>query len=301
MGVPEFVSAARTLQAAEDAAAPAAATNTAAQTGPNTAQHTTGSKAQGKGAAAAAPNSVTPTGAVTKAPLSAAAAAAKARRSKRVLKGRAALSLLMSQASGLEVGELVGDGGEGDDVEDPVQHAHNLQAWSQLCSAAKQAADAQQQQQQQASTQQLTSSSPSVTPIAHKLQGRLRQLTVKLAGLLTASLAVDPTAAPISDTATASDTQPMPSSADAPSDTQQRPTHTPSQTQPTLSTPGAVTVDELAATAAAMSVELRGDVEKGCRLRKRKALADFLGELQELGLSKRQADVPPGGCWRVCL
>jgi len=289
MGVPEFISAARTLQAAEEAAvAPPAAADPAnpQQGGPTTTTATTSgpTKSQGKAASTAAPS------------VSAGAAAAKARRSKRVLKGRAELSLLTTQASGLEAGELVGEGAQWEDV-DPVQHPPNVQAWLQLCAAAKHAAKHAQQQQQQPAQQWHAQQQQQAS--GEKLQGeRLPQLTRRLAGMLTTSLAVDPTCA-----SSLPHTPPMLAEQDALSLQQQQQqqqggdvvsTAPGQEAYTTAPIPGAVAVDELAATAAAMSVELRGDTEKGCRLRKRKALADFLGELAGLGLSKRQADVPPG-------
>eukprot|EP00967_Tisochrysis_lutea_P097518 scaffold143226_cov20-Tisochrysis_lutea.AAC.1 len=277
MGVPEFASAARTLQAAEEAAA-------LPQQAP--------AAAPPKGATAAQPQSGNPSSA------SALASAAKARRSKRVLKARAAQSLLMSEAAGLEAGELMGDDMEWQDV-DPVVRPPNLAAWAQLCAAAKRIADAQHAQQQQQLTHVAGISSGTLAEAgsSHRpLQARLRQLTNRLSSLLSASLAVDPTAT--EPPSPSSPPQPPSQAADL-----QQGVGVPAATTlaadaapggwPVL--PGAVAVDELAATAAAMSVELRGDVLRGCRLRKRKALADFLGELQALGLSKRQADVPQGG------
>jgi len=279
-----------------------------------------------------------------------------------------------AQASGLEARELVGEGEE-EEGADPAAHPQCRAAWAQLCAAAKAAATQDHQQQQQQQQQQLQGAvGPSAPvdqgPVAPRLQGRVRQLTGRLAGLLTASLAADPTAAA------------APAHEAVAEDEQQQQQQQQQQQGggagggaeeaggaggACSGLPGAIAVDDLAATAAAMSVELRGDMGKSCRLRKRKvcagdwgqggavvpgcvcgwllcgegrvepghagqpvhaftqpsytlfpacthahahahahthahthsytylqALADFLGELGALGLSRRQADVPQG-------
>ena len=53
-----------------------------------------------------------------------------------------------------------------------------------------------------------------------------------------------------------------------------------------------MTADELATAAIVRSQELRADVSKGARMRKRQALADFLEALEAQGLSRRQTGVP---------
>ena len=57
---------------------------------------------------------------------------------------------------------------------------------------------------------------------------------------------------------------------------------------------GARDVDSLAAEAAWRAAELRSDTAKGAKLRKKKAVTDLLRALQDLGLSRRAADVPAG-------
>lgn len=52
-------------------------------------------------------------------------------------------------------------------------------------------------------------------------------------------------------------------------------------------------MEDLAAEAAERSLELRGLVEKGARLRKKKALGDLLKALTEVGVSRRRSAVPP--------
>jgi midasin len=54
----------------------------------------------------------------------------------------------------------------------------------------------------------------------------------------------------------------------------------------------AARIDDLAATAAARALALRGDVSKGARARKKKALTDLLKALRAAGVSRRVADVP---------
>jgi hypothetical protein len=60
-------------------------------------------------------------------------------------------------------------------------------------------------------------------------------------------------------------------------------------------------LDELAGTAAERSAALQGDVAKGARARKKKALSDFLKALNAAGASRLRSDVPPGAQWAASL
>lgn len=53
-------------------------------------------------------------------------------------------------------------------------------------------------------------------------------------------------------------------------------------------------VDDMAASAAQRAAELAADVEKGARLRKKKALNDLLKVLAEMGVSKHTSSIPSG-------
>ena len=54
-----------------------------------------------------------------------------------------------------------------------------------------------------------------------------------------------------------------------------------------------IQLDELATHAAQYSLELRKLTEKGARLRKKKALVDFLQALSEAGISHKRNAIPP--------
>jgi hypothetical protein len=56
---------------------------------------------------------------------------------------------------------------------------------------------------------------------------------------------------------------------------------------------GAAAIDSLASEAAERALALKGDVEKGARARKKKALTDLLKGLVAAGVSRRRTAVPP--------
>ena len=63
-------------------------------------------------------------------------------------------------------------------------------------------------------------------------------------------------------------------------------------TSPAAAAAPAVQLDDLAATAASRALALSGDISKGARLRKKKALSDLLHALGAAGFSKRASEVP---------
>lgn len=187
----------------------------------------------------------------------------------------APVSILMTQASGLEVAEL-----EEEQEADPVMAATNRQAWAALCAAAAAVAD------EADASQPALAAGVEAAANGGKQQwgGRLKVLAGRLGKVLSAALATDPTAwTDVEEEEEEEGKEQEEKGSGAAAED--------ASSLPEL-LPGALKVDELAAAAAARAAELKADVAKGCKLRKRKALSDFLHALGALGLSKRASDVP---------
>ncbi|KAJ9508815.1 hypothetical protein QJQ45_028121 [Haematococcus lacustris] len=133
-------------------------------------------------------------------------------------------------------------------------------------------------------------------------QARLPRLVVRFGAVLEATLEADPTACspplpPPTSSASAAPEANVPAVSPSPTTAQSCPSPTAgpaSAAAQLLPLPGHHQLDALASLAAARSADLAADRDKGCRLRKKKGLADLLAALTALGVSRRQADVPSG-------
>ncbi|GFR41361.1 hypothetical protein Agub_g2044, partial [Astrephomene gubernaculifera] len=150
--------------------------------------------------------------------------------------------------------------------------------WSQFCAGVQQslAQDAGLQQALTAASATLSSQSSSSSGSAAAYLPRLPQLAARLARVVGDSL--QPPAN--NSSSPAADGAPAPQ-ADA------------DGADPANAPPELMSPDELAAAAIMRSHELRTDVSKGARMRKRQALADLYEALEQQGLSRRRTGVPP--------
>eukprot|EP00798_Chlamydomonas_sp_ICE-L_P024875 gene24875-10536_t len=167
-------------------------------------------------------------------------------------------------ASGLEMSEVDGSALLRDDL---CLGAANIQTWSKLCSAAVAEAIAAQPAGSSATTPQASAQLP-----YHR---RVPQLTKQLSKVLNSVVAAAGVAGGVAVTGVAG------VEGDA-------------ADQESEGYPAAMYVDELAVGAASRAAELKDDIAKGARLRKKKALSDYTKALMAMGVSKRASDVPAG-------